>query len=84
MNGEKRYLSFLLRLWQESAADQPGTGALLWRASLQSTQSDERQTYAGPEELFTYLREQMGIAPPANGSEKGQQAVRSISREPKR
>jgi len=55
MNQQKRYLAYLLRLWQESAGDLPGGEAPLWRASLEKPQSDERQGFASLENLFTFL-----------------------------
>ena len=46
-----RYLSYLLRLWQEH--DQ---GAVVWRASLERPGTGERYGFADPEALFTFLR----------------------------
>ena len=42
---QKRYLSYLLRLWQEKAGGTPGGDPPLWRASLERPQSDERQGF---------------------------------------
>jgi hypothetical protein len=53
-NQPERYLSYLLRMWQEGSGDSP-----LWRASLESPQSDELQGFAGLDELFDFLREQI-------------------------
>lgn len=39
---KRRYLAYLLRLWQESSGSEQG-GAPLWRASLERPQSDERR-----------------------------------------
>jgi hypothetical protein len=71
MTQQRRYLSYLLRLWQESdgSSDPPGA-APVWRASLESPQSDERQGFAGLNELVAFLQEQTGRAPPADGLEK--------------
>jgi hypothetical protein len=48
-NQPRQYLSYLLRLWRESG-DPP-----LWRASLQSPQSEEVQGFAGLGDLFAFL-----------------------------
>jgi hypothetical protein len=50
MDPQRRYLSYLLRLWQESSGDPP-----LWRASLESPQTGERRGFASLAELFTFL-----------------------------
>ncbi len=65
MNQQKRYLAYLLRLWQESAGDLPGGDlpggdlsrgeAPLWRASLERPQSDKRQGFASLARLFAFL-----------------------------
>ena len=70
MNQQKRYLAYLLRLWQESAGDLPGGDlpggdlpggdlsrgeAPLWRASLERPQSDQRQGFASLARLFAFL-----------------------------
>jgi hypothetical protein len=71
MTQRRRYLSYLLRLWQESggASDLPGK-APVWRASLESPQSDECQGFASLNELVAFLREQTGGALPVDGIEK--------------
>ena len=53
MKQEGRYLSYLLRLWQDSG-DAPRDPPL-WRASLQRPQSDEVQGFASLGELFAFL-----------------------------
>jgi hypothetical protein len=63
-NQQSRYLSYLLRLWQESGGDPP-----LWRASLESPQSDELRGFAGLDGLFAYLLERTGAALPADSFE---------------
>jgi hypothetical protein len=45
------YISFLLRLWQETDAGR----APLWRASLEHPQSGERRGFASLMELFHFL-----------------------------
>jgi hypothetical protein len=71
MTGQRRYLSYLLRLWQESGGSPLGD-APVWRASLESPAGSELKGFLGPEELFAYLREQMSLAPAKDGTETGQ------------
>lgn len=47
-----RYISFLLRLWQEGEK-QP------WRASLEDPRSGERKSFRDAKELFCYLEQYM-------------------------
>jgi hypothetical protein len=51
------YLSYLLRMWQESE-ERP-----VWRASLQSPQSGERLGFASLDILFDFLLGQTRAAP---------------------
>ena len=51
MTRQRRYLSYLLRMWQTS----DGKGAL-WRASLQSPGSGEQHGFASLEELTEFLK----------------------------
>ena len=55
MNQKRRYLSYLLRLWQESSGDPP-----LWRASLERPQSEELRGFASLADLFAFLEEETG------------------------
>lgn len=50
------YRSYLMRLWRAGgeAASSP------WRASLEDPHTGERFGFAGLEELFDFLREQIG------------------------
>jgi hypothetical protein len=48
----RRYLSYLVRLWQET----PGAP---WRASTQNVTTDEHQGFANLESLFAFLRSQI-------------------------
>jgi hypothetical protein len=50
---QKRYLSFLLRLWQTSSE-----GEQIWRASLESPGSETRQGFANLHDLFEFLETQ--------------------------
>lgn len=56
---EPRYLAYLLRLWQASAAEP------LWRASLDNPHTGERQTFTSIADLFVFLEEQMNTTKPA-------------------
>jgi hypothetical protein len=65
MKQQRRYLAYLLRLWQEGTA--PGGEALggspdppLWRAALEWPQSGRRQAFASLEDLFAFLEEETG------------------------
>ncbi len=71
MNQQKRYLAYLLRLWQESAGDLPGGEAPLWRASLERPQSDERQGFANLADLFVFLEKETQSSLP--GSQDSQE-----------
>jgi hypothetical protein len=50
---QRRYLSYLLRLWQTS-----DRGKQVWRASLESPGTGERQGFASLEDLFNFLQAQ--------------------------
>ena len=51
---QRRYLSYLLRLWQTSdGANQ------VWRASLESPGTGERQGFANLKDLFSFLQTQI-------------------------
>jgi hypothetical protein len=51
MSGQgRRYLSYLLRLWQTQHE-----GGLVWRASLESAHTGERRGFASLAELITFL-----------------------------
>jgi len=62
MAKEHRYLSYLLRLWQTSDGKKQ-----IWRASLQSPNTQERRGFASLEELMDFLETQTGDeAPPGS------------------
>jgi hypothetical protein len=67
---ERRYLSFMLRLWQTSS-----DGEQVWRASLESPGTGERRGFASLEDLFDYLEAQID-QPPAYAAEFGPDAQR--------
>jgi hypothetical protein len=50
---EKKYRSFLLRLWCVDTADQ------CWHASLEDPRTGERIGFASLEQLFAFLMEQV-------------------------
>jgi hypothetical protein len=52
---ERRYLSYLLRLWQVRVG-----GELVWRASLESPHTRERWGFADLASLVAFLEEEMG------------------------
>ena len=54
------YLAYLLRLWREQGGE-----TTRWRASLQDPHSGEKFGFAHLDELVAFLREQTGLAPPA-------------------
>jgi hypothetical protein len=54
MSTKTDYHSYLLRVWRDNA-DLP------WRASLQSTVTREKQTFADPLMLITFLIEQLTL-----------------------
>jgi len=65
VNRKRRYLSYLLRLWQESAGDPAGHDSPLWRASLEKPQSDMRRGFASLEDLFVFLERETGTPSPS-------------------
>ena len=65
----QRYISYLLRLWQTESDE-----GLVWRASLESPQSGERQGFVSLAELCTYLERELRdserqMAHPPDGGE---------------
>jgi hypothetical protein len=55
------YLSYLLRLWQvENHGEAPGADEAIWRASLESARTGEREIFANLNDLFDFLRELTG------------------------
>jgi hypothetical protein len=50
----RRYLSYLLRLWQANSG-----GELVWRASLENPHTGERHGFACLAELIAYLEDEM-------------------------
>lgn len=73
---EAGYQSYLLRLWQDNSGrplcsrDEATPGHIedkaVWRASLESSLTGEKQSFASLDSLFTFLRRQTSVV-----SEKG-------------
>jgi hypothetical protein len=61
-NKQQRYLSYLLRLWQTS-----DDGEQIWRASLESPGTGERQGFASIEDLICFLRDRTGLGDEGGG-----------------
>ena len=65
---QRRYLSYLLRLWQIKSE-----GELVWRASLESPHTGKRRGFADLKALFAFLQRQTDAVPDGNASEAGEQ-----------
>ena len=52
---ERRYISYLLRLWRVNR-----TGKPVWRASLESPQTGQRLAFANLADLFAILADETG------------------------
>jgi hypothetical protein len=52
---QPNYLSYLLRLWQTTS-----DGERIWRASVESPDTGERQGFSSLETLFDFLQDQTG------------------------
>ena len=64
MSGERRrYVSFLLRRWQTQQE-----GALIWRASLESSTTGERRGFACLADLYAFLERE--TAGPTTGKDE--------------
>lgn len=66
MGQQKRYLSYLLRLWQEQGGNPP-----LWRASLESPRSGEQRGFASLAELFDFLENEVTQSQPGSSTSEG-------------
>jgi hypothetical protein len=53
----RRYISYLLRLWQVRVG-----GQLVWRTSLENAQTSERRGFANLADLVAFLEGKMGEA----------------------
>jgi hypothetical protein len=67
------YLSFLVRLWRASGGvgSRRNPEGVIWRASLMDTLTEERVTFATIDDLFTFLRRQVGTTLDADQDETG-------------
>ncbi len=63
----RRYLAYMLRLWQVGSGE-----GLTWRASLEGPHTGERRGFPSLEALFAFLEEQTRSTddPSATGSER--------------
>jgi len=59
--GPPDYVSYMLRLWRTRERGPPDWRSPVWRASLQSPQTGERVHFSTLDELFAFLRGQMGL-----------------------
>jgi hypothetical protein len=57
-----RYLAYMLRMWQASS-----DGCMVWRASLESPHTGERQGFADLRSLYEFLERQLDDATPPSG-----------------
>lgn len=61
---QRRYLSYLLRLWQIRSG-----GELVWRVSLESSRTGEHTGFASLDALFAFLQQQMGVVSDSDGDD---------------
>jgi hypothetical protein len=54
----RRYLAYLLRLWQAGGEEEPD-----WRALVEDAHTGERRGFASLERLFEFLRTETGAQP---------------------
>ena len=69
-----RYLSYLLRLWQDNGEEKHG-----WRASLQSSLAGDQQSFADLEQLFRFLRRQTGMDFGSDDHEDGTESGQRVN-----
>ncbi len=53
-NKQPSYLAYMLRLWRVDNQGEP-----IWRASLESPHTGERQSFADIDKLFSFLQEKI-------------------------
>ena len=74
--GQRRYLAYMLRLWQVDSGEEP-----VWRASLESPHTGERRSFANLEMLFAFLEEHTrGRARPAQLTDTGETETDALNR----
>jgi hypothetical protein len=71
------YLSYLLRLWRDG-----GETPTTWRASLESSLTAERQSFASLDDLCAFLRQQTGATNEAKDDEGTTKEQRETYRRP--
>jgi hypothetical protein len=74
---ERRYVAYLLRLWQMSEEGQVG-----WRASLENAHTGKRQGFSSLDDMFAYVMRQTGSKCDADDQDRGRQAVASDADKP--
>jgi hypothetical protein len=62
MKRQRRYVSYLLRLWREGG-ESPRGGAPVWRASLEGPQHGERLGFRTLPDLFAFLEKEIRSRP---------------------
>ena len=72
---KKSYFSFLLRMWQVN-----GNKEATWRVSLENPHTGKHIGFASLEELFAFLRQKTGAAPPRTTIEVLEQRSIKIER----
>jgi hypothetical protein len=55
----RRYLAYLVRLWQAGSEEEPA-----WRASVENAHTGERHGFASLGELFEFLQVETAARPP--------------------
>ena len=66
MHKRRRYISYLLRLWETERE-----GSTIWQASLQNPDTGKRTGFASLDALFAFLRRQTGADSHSGESEDG-------------
>ena len=61
----ERYISYLLRLWQTTSGDK-----VVWRASLENSQTGERHGFASLDALLCFLRQTADTETEPSGHDK--------------
>lgn len=77
MKKQIKYLSYLLRLWQESSEEQA-----VWRASLESPGSGEVQGFAGLGDLVAFLEREIRAGSWESGRSRTDRRHSSAEQEP--
>jgi hypothetical protein len=62
---QRRYISYLLRLWQLESK-----GQLVWQASLEDSRTGRRRGFTSLDALFAFLRQQTDTETESSEEEK--------------